>query len=73
MLITSLSNEKVKYYTKLNQSKKFRDQENLFLVEGMHLVLEAYKNFFSFFRRWSNLAYIAPVVRPISGAISLVE
>ena len=43
MLITSLSNEKVKYYTKLNQSKKFRDQENLFLVEGMHLVLEAYK------------------------------
>ncbi len=43
MLITSLSNEKIKKYTKLNQSKKYRDQENLFLVEGMHLVLEAYK------------------------------
>ena len=43
MLITSLANEKVKYYTKLNQSKKLRDQENLFLVERMHLVLEAYK------------------------------
>ena len=43
MLITSLTNEKVKKYVKLNQSKKYRDEEGLFLVEGMHLVLEAYK------------------------------
>lgn len=43
MLITSLTNEKIKKYGKLNRSKKFRDEEGLFLVEGMHLVLEAYK------------------------------
>lgn len=43
MLITSLTNEKVKYYKRLNQSKKYRDEEGVFLVEGMHLVLEAYK------------------------------
>ncbi len=43
MLITSLANDKIKKYVKLNHSKKYRDEENLFLVEGMHLVLEAYK------------------------------
>ncbi len=42
MLITSLDNEKVKKYTKLKNSS-FRKKENQFLVEGMHLVLEAYK------------------------------
>lgn len=42
MAITSLENEKVKYYTKL-QKKKYRDLYNEFFVEGMHLVIEAYK------------------------------
>ena len=42
MVITSLDNEKVKYYSSL-QKKKYRDLYNEFLVEGEHLVLEAYK------------------------------
>lgn len=42
MVITSLENEKVKFYQKLNQ-KKYRDETGYFLVEGRHLVLEAYK------------------------------
>lgn len=40
MIITSLNNEKIKYLTKLNQ-KKYRN--DTFLVEGKHLVEEAYK------------------------------
>ena len=43
MLITSLENNKIKKYLKLKQ-KKYRDQERLFLIEGEHLVREAYKN-----------------------------
>lgn len=43
MEITSLQNDKVKYFQKLND-KKFRDQEKLFLVEGMHLFNEAKKH-----------------------------
>lgn len=42
MAITSLENEKIKYYYKL-QKKKYRDLYNEFIVEGEHLVLEAYK------------------------------
>lgn len=42
MLITSLENDKVKKYTRLKE-KKYRDIDNEFIVEGMHLVLEAYK------------------------------
>ena len=42
MVITSLDNDKVKYYYKL-QKKKYRDLHNEFIVEGEHLVLEAYK------------------------------
>ena len=42
MLITSLENDRVKHYCKLKE-KKYRDKTGLFLVEGMHLVLEAYK------------------------------
>lgn len=42
MLITSLDNERVKKYRKLRE-KKYRDRLNLFLVEGWHLVLEAYR------------------------------
>lgn len=42
MVITSLDNEKVKYYYKLGK-KKYRDLNNEFIVEGEHLVLEAYK------------------------------
>lgn len=42
MLITSLDNKKVKEWKKLKYHK-YRDKTGLFLVEGMHLVLEAYK------------------------------
>lgn len=42
MLYTNIKNNKIKEIKKLNQ-KKYRDRENLFLVEGEHLVLEAYK------------------------------
>ena len=42
MVITSLDNEKVKGLVKL-QKRKYRDLTNTFIVEGMHLVLEAYK------------------------------
>ena len=42
MLITSLDNERIKKYRKLHD-KKYRDRLNLFLVEGWHLVLEAYQ------------------------------
>ena len=41
-MITSLTNEKVKEYTKLNQSK-YREEKGLFIVEGPHLVEEAKK------------------------------
>ena len=42
MVISSLDNEKVKKYTKL-QKKKYRDEYGQYIVEGLHLVLEAYK------------------------------
>lgn len=41
MIYTSLDNERIKNIKKL-QNKKFRDIEKLFLVEGDHLVKEAY-------------------------------
>ena len=40
IMITSLTNEKIKEYAKLNQSK-YRNETNMFLVEGPHLVEEA--------------------------------
>lgn len=40
MEITSINNERVKYYKKL-QEKKYRKEYNRFLVEGEHLVKEA--------------------------------
>ena len=42
MLITSLDNERVKKYIKLKE-KKYRDLTGEFIVEGSHLVIEAYK------------------------------
>lgn len=42
MLYTSVENKKIKEIEKLNQ-KKYRDIEGLFLIEGEHLVKEAYK------------------------------
>lgn len=42
MLITSLDNEKIKNYGKL-KDKKYRDKTGNFIIEGQHLVLEAYK------------------------------
>ena len=41
MYIESLSNKKIKELNKL-KTKKYRDLEGLFLVEGYHLVTEAY-------------------------------
>ena len=43
MLITSCDNEKIKKYLKLKE-KKYRDFYNEFLVEGEHLVVEAYRS-----------------------------
>lgn len=43
MTIRSIENEKVKHYLKLQQ-KKYRDKYQEFLVEGSHLVLEAYRH-----------------------------
>ena len=43
MVVTSLENNKVKELVKLQQ-KKYRDLTNTYLVEGEHLVEEAYKN-----------------------------
>lgn len=45
MLYTSTSNSKIKELSKL-KSKKYRDKSNLFLVEGEHLVKEAYNSGF---------------------------
>ncbi len=42
MLYTSTENKKIKYIKKLNK-KKYRDEYNEFLIEGEHLVIEAYK------------------------------
>lgn len=42
MVITSLDNERIKNYIKL-KDKKYRDETGLFIVEGEHLVLEAYR------------------------------
>ena len=43
MLITSLENDKVKKWKQL-KDKKYRDTYNEFLVEGEHLVIEAYRS-----------------------------
>ena len=42
MLITSLENDRIKNYIKL-KDRKYRKKTRTFIVEGMHLVLEAYK------------------------------
>lgn len=42
MIVTSLENKEIKRITKLN-SKKYRELEKEFIVEGKHLVEEAYK------------------------------
>lgn len=42
MVYTSIDNDKIKKIKKL-QSKKYRDEQNLFIIEGEHLVKEAYK------------------------------
>lgn len=43
MLITSVNNDKIKYVNKL-KNNKFMNEEKKFIVEGKHLVLEAFKN-----------------------------
>ena len=43
MVITSLNNEYIKEVNKLHQ-KKYRDESKKFIIEGDHLVSEAYKS-----------------------------
>ena len=43
MLITSLDNDKIKKLIKLKE-KKYRDEFDEFIVEGEHLVIEAYRS-----------------------------
>jgi RNA methyltransferase, TrmH family len=43
MIYSSVDNEKIKQIKKLHQSK-YRNMTNTFLIEGEHLVLEAYKH-----------------------------
>ncbi len=43
MLYSSVNNPKIKQLTKL-KTKKYRNKQNLFLVEGAHLVKEAYES-----------------------------
>ena len=43
MKISSKDNPIIKNLIKLYQNKKYRDESNLFIVEGYHLVEEAYK------------------------------
>ena len=43
MLITSVNNERIKELVKLKE-KKYRDNNNLFFIEGKDIVDEAYKN-----------------------------
>ena len=40
--ITSVNNQQIKYYNSLHQ-KKYREAENKYLIEGAHLVKEAYQ------------------------------
>ena len=42
MEITSVNNERIKELSKL-QIKKYREEYKLFLIEGDHLIYEAYK------------------------------
>jgi TrmH family RNA methyltransferase len=43
VVYSSINNDKIKSIKKL-YNKKYRDQNNMFLVEGQHLVEEAYKS-----------------------------
>lgn len=43
MLYTSIENKKIKEIKKLN-NKKYRKETGLFIIEGEHLINEAYKN-----------------------------
>ena len=43
MLITSLENDRIKGYIKL-KDRKYRKKTRTFIVEGLHSVLEAYRN-----------------------------
>ena len=43
MLITSLNNDRIKELVKL-KDKKYRDNNNLFFIEGEDIILEAYRN-----------------------------
>ncbi len=45
MLITSVNNDRIKELVKL-KDKKYRDNNNLFFIEGKDIVDEAYKQSF---------------------------
>lgn len=43
MLITSVNNDRIKQLVRLKE-KKYRDNNNIFFIEGYDIVVEAYKN-----------------------------
>ena len=63
MVITSLENDRIKNLVKL-QKKKYRDETNTYLVEGYHLVEEAYKANFVieiFALEGNNISFDVPI------------
>ena len=63
MIIESTSNEKIKSLKKL-QNKKYRDEEKKYLIEGIHLVKEAYLS-------GNLLEVISPVGKDISFDVNI--
>ena len=63
MIIESTSNEKIKSLKKL-QTKKYRDEEKKYLIEGIHLVKEAYLS-------GNLLEVISPVGKDISFDVNI--
>ena len=83
MEITSVTNQKVKDWVKLQQ-KKYRNQEGLFLIEGEHLLEEAMKQNIveivilrkdsNIQVNFSNIYYVSDeVMKKISTNVSLVD
>ena len=63
MVITSLENDRIKNLVKL-QKKKYRDETNTYIVEGYHLVEEAYKANFVieiFALEGNNISFDVPI------------
>ena len=63
MVYTSLENSKIKELSKL-KDKKMRDNSNLFLVEGEHLVNEAFKHGYlkTLIKRYGKSVYVKNIL-----------